>query len=172
MNRRCAAFPIRGRTHRRFCLCAVFARVVVCIFITEQSLRLGFSQSTMPPPFTQRRLPHGDARERVDYTRETVVLRRVCTDFAPRVGACAACHAREGIGGRNAKPTAQTKSAADPRPSRRQRRRRPTRGYVGTSNPHFCGVEEAGDQWSPLHGQGRQVVKYCEFRREKIACVR
>ena len=37
----------------------------------------------------------------------------VCTDFAPRVGACAACRAREGIGGSPAKPIVQTKSAAD-----------------------------------------------------------
>ncbi len=41
--------------------------------------------------------------------------------------------AREGIGGRNTKSIVQTKSAADARPSRRRRRRRPTRGFVGTS---------------------------------------
>ena len=42
----------------------------------------------------------------------------VCTDFAPRVGACAACRAREGIGGSDTKSIVQTKSAADSRPRR------------------------------------------------------
>ena len=42
----------------------------------------------------------------------------VRTDPAPRVVACAASRAREGIGGSQAKPTVQTKSAADPRPRR------------------------------------------------------
>ena len=98
-------------------------------------------KTTAQGSLVQRRLPHGDVRERVDHARKTAVLRRVCTDFAPRVGACAACHAHEGVGGRNAKPTAQTKSAADPRPSRRQRRRRPTRGFGCTSNPNIAEAE-------------------------------
>ena len=87
----------------------------------------------------------------------------VCADFAPRVGARAACRAREGIGGSHLKSIVQTKSAADPRPSRRRGRRRPTRGYVRASNPHFCRIEEAGDQWSPLRGKGGQAVKESAF---------
>ena len=47
-----------------------------------------------------------------------MVFFMVCTDFAPRVGARAACRAREGIGGSETKPIVQTKSAADSRLSR------------------------------------------------------
>ena len=50
--------------------------------------------------------------------RNTPVFSRVRTDFAPRVGARAACRAREGIGGSETKPIVQTKSAADSRLSR------------------------------------------------------
>ena len=72
--------------------------------------------------------------------------------------------AREGIGGSITKSCVQTKSAADPRPSRRPNgRRRPTRGYVRASNPHFCRIEEAGDHWSPLRGKGGQAVKESVF---------
>ena len=78
----------------------------------------------------------------------------VCTDFAPRVGARAVYRAREGIGGSDTKSVVQIRFAADARPSRRRGRRRPTRGYVRTSSPHFCRAEGAGDHWSPLQNHG------------------
>ena len=65
---------------------------------------------------------------------ERFLMLGVCADFAPRVGARAVYRAREGIGGNEAKPFAQTKFAADARPSRRRGRRRPTRGFACTSD--------------------------------------
>ena len=69
----------------------------------------------------------------------------LCTDFAPRVGARAVHRAREGIGGCNSKSIVPTKSAADPRSSRRPcGRRRPTRGFAGASKRHatngYCAI--------------------------------
>ena len=94
----------------------------------------------------------------------------VCADFAPRVGARAACRAREGIGGGHTKSVVQTKPAADARLSRSRRRRRPTRGYVRTSSPHFCRAEGAGDHWSPLqtktefaHRNDVQISRKCAY---------
>ena len=49
---------------------------------------------------------------------ERFLVLGICADFAPRVGARAACRAREGVGGSITKPTVQAKSAADPRPYR------------------------------------------------------
>ena len=69
---------------------------------------------------------------------ERFLMLGVCADFAPRVGTRAVYRAREGIGGSITKSTVQTKFAADARwsPSALGRRR-PTRGFVGTSPLRF-----------------------------------
>ena len=103
----------------------------------KQSRRHGFTQSAVPPPFTQRKLSHGDVCEQVGHVRKTFAFQwELYRLRAPRRGARLAARVRGSaamIRNRSCKqnsPPISVRAVCF-------RRRHPTRGFVCTSFPHF-----------------------------------
>ena len=116
----------------------------------KQSLRHGFTQSAVPPPFTQRKLSHGDVCEQVGHVRKTFAFRwELYRLRAPRRGARLAARVR---GSAATIRNRSCKQNSPPIPVRAVclRRRHPTRGFVCTSILYFSKAEGAGDHRSPL----------------------
>ena len=99
----------------------------------------------------------------------------VCTDFAPRVGARAACRAREGIGGSITKPTVQTKSAADARSCRLPSADGTRRGASLVPHPRiFAGPKRRATTGCPYTERANISQEKGVFRRinERFVCHR